>query len=71
MNSEKHSAQLTKVIELHPHLKQAGVRVQSQRGNVVLTGTVGSYYEKQCAQESLKGLPGIDSVDNLLQVHWR
>ena len=68
--SEKHSAELTRVIELHPHLKQARVRVQSRRGKVVLTGTVASYYDKQIAQESLRGLPGIETVQNLLNVHW-
>jgi len=55
---------------LHPHLKQARVQVQNRQGKVVLTGTVASYYDKQIAQESLRGLPGIDTVDNLLNVQW-
>ena len=70
MNSEKHSAELTRAIEVHPHLKQARVQVRSQRGKVVLTGTVASYYDKPIAQESLRGLPGIVTVDNLLNVQW-
>jgi len=70
MNSEIQSAELTRVIELHPHLKQARVQVQNRQGKVVLTGTVASYYDKQIAQESLRGLPGIDTVDNLLNVQW-
>ena len=70
MNSETQTSELTKVIELHPHLKQARMQVQNQRGKVVLTGTVASYYDKQIAQESLRGLPGIVTVDNLLNVQW-
>jgi len=59
-----------RVLRCHALIKQARVRVQSRRGKVVLTGTVASYYDKQIAQESLRGLPGIETVQNLLNVHW-
>jgi len=70
MNSETQTSELSRVIELHPHLKQTGMQVKNQRGKVVLTGTVASYYDKQIAQETLRGLPGIVTVDNLLDVQW-
>ena len=54
--------ELTQMFDFHPHLKQAGVEVRSDQGHVVLTGTVGSYYQKQIAQESLRNVSGIDSI---------
>ena len=65
------ATQVTQLFDFHPHLRQARVKVQSTRGAVVLTGTVGSYYEKQIAQESLRDMPGITSIDNSLEVCWR
>ena len=63
--------QVTRVFNFHPHLKQARLKVRSDQGNIVLTGTVRSYYEKQIAQESLRDMPGITSIDNSLKVCWR
>jgi len=71
MTSNKLTIQLSQALRFHPHLKQTSVQVQSHRGNVVLTGTVGSYYEKQLAQETLRGVAGITSIDNSLEVNWR
>jgi len=71
MTSNTLTTQLSQVLQFHPHLKQTSVQVQSNRGNVVLTGTVGSYYEKQLAQETLRGVAGIASIDNSLEVNWR
>ena len=65
------ATQVTQLFNFHPHLKQVRVKVQSTQGAIVLTGTVGSYYEKQIAQESLRDMPGITSIDNLLEVCWR
>jgi len=63
--------QVSQLFEFHPHLKQARLKVRNDRGRIVLTGTVGSYYEKQVAQESLRDVPGIDSIDNSIEVSWR
>ena len=65
------ATQVTQLFNFHPHLKQTGVSVESTKGAVVLTGTVGSYYEKQIAQESLRGIQGITSIDNSIEVCWR
>ncbi len=71
MHANQLTSQLSQVFEFHPHLKRSGVQVQIEQGKVLLTGTVKSYYEKQIAQESLRDVPGIDSIDNSLEVEWR
>lgn len=38
-------------------------------GILTLRGEVGSYYRKQLAQESVRFLPGIVAVVNLIEVH--
>ena len=63
--------EVTQLFDFHPHLKQTGVKVRSDQGHVVLSGTVGSYYEKQIAQESLREIAGINSIDNSIEVSWR
>ncbi len=42
--------------------------VSADEGRVVLRGTVGSYFQKQMAQESLRGLKGVSEIDNRLEV---
>lgn len=37
-------------------------------GRLVLTGTVGSYYLKQMAQTLVARIPGVEQVDNQLEV---
>jgi osmotically-inducible protein OsmY len=58
-------------IQFHPHLKQATVNVASEDGALVLSGTVDSFFQKQMAQESLRTVPGIRSIDNSIQVCWK
>jgi osmotically-inducible protein OsmY len=40
----------------------------AEDGDVQLTGRVGTYYQKQMAQEFLRGLHGIGRICNELQV---
>ena len=37
-------------------------------GGLRLSGTVDSYFHKQMAQESLRDLPGVKRIENLLKV---
>jgi osmotically-inducible protein OsmY len=57
-------------VALHPQLKQAKVAVQTDAGDVTISGTVQSFYQKQMAQESLRDIDGIDSIANQLRVEW-
>mgnify|MGYP002621692092 CR=1 FL=1 len=54
----------------HPHLKQQKLRFETAAGHVVLRGVVGSYYQKQLAQEAVRQLDGVDTIENYLEVDW-
>jgi osmotically-inducible protein OsmY len=44
------------------------LQVEMQNDQVVLKGRVGSYYEKQLAQESVRSISGVTSIKNELEV---
>jgi len=50
------------------YLKDDDVKVQSQNGQVDLTGTVSEESHKSLAREVVASLPGVKSVDNKLKV---
>jgi osmotically-inducible protein OsmY len=55
-----------------PYFARRGVRVEAQEeGEVVLRGTVRSYYHKQMAQEILRRVDGVRRIENRLEVDWR
>jgi osmotically-inducible protein OsmY len=35
---------------------------------VILRGKVGSYFQKQMAQEALRGVDGVEAIENCLEV---
>jgi hyperosmotically inducible protein len=49
-------------------LKGDKVKVQSRGGAVTLTGAVSESFRKSLAQETVFGIPGVESVDNKLKV---
>ena len=54
----------------NPFLPRRQVHFETQQGKVVLRGIVGTYYQKQVAQETLRTIEGVHEIENLLQVHW-
>lgn len=44
------------------------IKIESNDGNVVLSGTVTDNVNKSLAQQTLAGLPGVKSVDNRLEI---
>ena len=50
------------------YLRDDDIKIQSTDGDVTLTGTVSEESHKTLAQETLAGLPGVESVDNSLEV---
>ena len=54
----------------NPYLPGRHVHFEAEQGKVVLRGVVGSYYQKQMAQETLRSVEGVHQIENLLQVHW-
>ncbi|HLT91741.1 MAG TPA: BON domain-containing protein [Woeseiaceae bacterium] len=51
-----------------PAFAAAGIGVSTYRGRVTLTGSVRSYAARQRAAELARGVDGVVSVDNRLQV---
>lgn len=49
-------------------LKGDNIKVQSRGGAVTLTGVVSESFHKSLAQETVFGLPGVESVDNKLKI---
>lgn len=52
----------------HPHVRPRALKVESQDGVLVIEGKVETFFAKQMAQESLRQLEGIDTIENRLKV---
>jgi osmotically-inducible protein OsmY len=39
-------------------------------GRIVLSGKVGTYFQKQMAQEVVRRIEGVEQIDNCLEVTW-
>jgi len=50
------------------YLQGDDIKIQSRDGAVTLTGIVSENFHKSLAQETVAGLPGVNSVDNRLEV---
>jgi osmotically-inducible protein OsmY len=44
--------------------------VREKEGHVMLLGTVGTYFQKQMAQEVVRSLEGVEHIENCLEVAW-
>ncbi len=53
-----------------PYLATTRVRIEAGDGEVRLHGHVGSFFEKQMAQEAVRQLDGVERIENLLEVDW-
>ena len=53
-----------------PYLQRRQLNIQEDEGRVVLRGHVPSYFQKQIAQETIKHLDGVESIENELVVDW-
>ena len=42
--------------------------IETESGRVVLQGTVGTFYQKQMAQEALRRIEGVREIENRLEV---
>ena len=63
--------QMADVVVHHPHLKQRQVHFDNRDGRITIKGSVNSYFEKQLAQEALRNIQGITSIENKLEVEWK
>jgi osmotically-inducible protein OsmY len=62
--------QVSTAIKHNPYLQSRKLRFETSDGNVRLHGQVGSWYQKQMAQEMLMRMDGIKQVENHLEVCW-
>lgn len=62
--------QINEALVSNPHLPNLGVRVEASEGRVVLKGNVRSFFQKQMAQEAIRRIDGVESIENLLEVNW-
>jgi hypothetical protein len=53
-----------------PFVPSNEVRVEAADGRVVLKGSVRSFFQKQMAQEAIRRVDGVETIDNLLEVNW-
>lgn len=51
-----------------PYVGGRPVQFEVVDGNVLLTGSVRTYFQKQMAQESLRGIEGLGRIVNQLEV---
>lgn len=56
------------VLSRNPYLGRSEIQCEVIDANVVLTGRVRSYYQKQMAQESIRIIEGIKRIRNELAV---
>lgn len=64
------SEQIQQAVIHNPHLKQRRVQLRTENGRVTINGSVQSYFEKQMAQEALRNIDGVTSIENRLEVVW-
>lgn len=61
---------LHNAIQVCPHLRGRDLRFENHSGHIVLRGFVGTYFQKQMAQETLRRVEGVQAIENDLEVTW-
>lgn len=64
-------AELRRALHGTPHFHGDSVRFDASDHEIVLSGVVGSYYQKQLAQESIRPVAGPRRIRNELDVAAR
>jgi len=57
-------------LERNPYLARRNLRFETSAGRVTIRGVVGTYFQKQMAQESLRHVDGVHEIENELEVCW-
>jgi osmotically-inducible protein OsmY len=58
-------------LERNPYLSNRTLRFETSSGRVTLRGVVGTYFQKQMAQEAIRYVDGVSEITNELEVCWR
>lgn len=59
-----------RALSTNPYVPSRQVSVEAAEGRVVLKGSVGTFFQKQMAQEAIRRVDGVQMIDNLLEVTW-
>jgi hypothetical protein len=59
---------LDKALRNHPHLTRQPVFLERQQDQLIVRGTVRSYYHKQVIQEAIRKVDGETEIKNLVEV---
>ena len=55
-------------LESNPHVSMRSLRFETESGRVTLRGMVGTYFQKQMAQEAIRRVDGVAEIRNELEV---
>ena len=55
-------------LEGNPHVARRNLRFETDQGRVTLRGVVGTYFQKQMAQEAVRHVDGVHEIANELEV---
>jgi len=58
-----------KAIVHSPYVSRRNLCCETQGRRVTLRGRVGSFFQKQMAQEAVRRIDGVEEIENLLEVH--
>ncbi|MGA2619293.1 MAG: BON domain-containing protein [Thermoguttaceae bacterium] len=57
-------------LERNPYVPRRTLRFEAAEGRVTLRGSVGTYFQKQMAQEAIRHVAGVQEIANELEVCW-
>ena len=63
-------SRVLKALAMQTHLAGKNLRFETRAGRVTIHGKVRSFFLKQMAQETLKGIEGVAQIDNRMTVDW-
>ena len=61
---------ISRALATSPFVPPRKVMFEETAGTIVLKGQVDSFFQKQMAQEALRRVDGVQSIENLLEVSW-
>lgn len=62
--------QIHEAVSHDPRLNSRRMHIQNDAGRLTIQGSVQSFFEKQIAQEALRKIDGVTSIENQLEVTW-
>jgi osmotically-inducible protein OsmY len=70
IDSSPLEARVQSALQENPYVSHRTLRIETGEGRVTLRGTVGTFFQKQMAQESLRRVAGVSEIANELEVCW-